>query len=415
MALNRRRILHGASMGGLLLAAIGCGDDAAPAKPGDASKPGANTEVNSATGKGTPTVAAFTGAPLEIKASDKELLEAAKPEGKVLVYSTTDSASAKPLIADFNARYPEIKLDYLDLNSTDLFNKFTAETAAGTDTADVLWSSAMDQQMKMMQDGLGGSYQSPEADKLPQWAKYQEPGKTAWGTTLEPFAFVYNKKLLPADAVPKDHTALIKLLTDKTDLLKGKVTCYDPEKSGTGYLANSRDVTNFPAFWDLAAALGKADVKLYTSTGTMIEKIQSGEHIFGFNIIGSQAEDRRGYLRHGLSSGLHHRVLPGGVHRKEVEAPEFCQAVPGSPALQAWTGHPCQAVTSLPIAHRCGRRSHSIWSPEGTRRQVEANPGFKPGPRCARPDKASCVRREMAESPGTQLGRVPLPMVADAC
>ncbi|MEN9616369.1 MAG: hypothetical protein RL022_1791, partial [Chloroflexota bacterium] len=120
-------------MGGLLLAAIGCGDDAAPAKPGDASKPDANKEVNSATGKGTPTVAAFTGAPLEIKASDKELLEAAKPEGKVLVYSTTDSASAKPLIADFNARYPEIKLEYQDLNSTDLFNKFTAESAAGTD------------------------------------------------------------------------------------------------------------------------------------------------------------------------------------------------------------------------------------------------------------------------------------------
>ncbi len=287
MGLNRRRILHGSSMGGLLLAAIACGDEGASAKPGSASKPGANTEVNSATGKGTPTVVAFTGAPLEIKASDKELLEAAKPEGKVIVYSTTDSASAKPLIADFNARFPEIKLDYQDLNSTDLFNKFTAESAAGTETADVLWSSAMDQQMKMMQDGLGGSYQSPEADKLPQWAKYQEPGKTAWGTTLEPFAFVYNKKLLPADAVPKDHTALIKLLTEKTDLLKGKVTCYDPEKSGTGYLANSRDVTNFPAFWDLVAALGKADVKLYTSTGTMVEKIQSGEHIFGFNIIGS--------------------------------------------------------------------------------------------------------------------------------
>ena len=51
MALNRRRILHGASMGGLLLAAIGCGDEAAPAKPRDASKPGANAEVNSATGK----------------------------------------------------------------------------------------------------------------------------------------------------------------------------------------------------------------------------------------------------------------------------------------------------------------------------------------------------------------------------
>lgn len=289
MAMKRRQLfLHGA-ISGVVLTAVACGEDAAPAKApaGGGAKPADGKEVNSATGKGTPTVAAFTGAPLEMKPNEKELYEAAKSDGKVVVYSTTDSASAKPLVDDFNARFPGITLDYQDLNSTDLFNKFTAEFASGTDSADVVWSSAMDQQMKMVQDGMAGSYQSPEQDKLPQWARYQEPGKTAWGTTLEPFAFVYNKKAIADADVPKDHASLVKFLTEKADALKGKVTTYDPEKSGTGYLAMSRDVANFPAFWDLAAAMGKADAKLYTSTGTMIEKIGTGEHAFGYNIIGS--------------------------------------------------------------------------------------------------------------------------------
>ena len=291
MGIGRRQLfLHGA-ISGVVLTAVACGEDVAPAKSPAAggAKPTDGKEVNSATGKGTPTVAAFTGAPLEMKPSEKELFEAAKTEGKVLIYSTTDSASAKPLIEDFNVRFPGVTLDYQDLNSTDLFNKFTAEFASGTESADLVWSSAMDQQMRMVQDGMAGSYQSPEQDKLPQWARYQEPGKMAWGTTLEPFAFVYNKKAIADADVPKDHASLVKFLADKADALKGKVTTYDPEKSGTGYLAMSRDVTNFPAFWDLAAAMGKANTKLYTSTGTMLEKIGTGEHVFGYNIIGSYA------------------------------------------------------------------------------------------------------------------------------
>jgi iron(III) transport system substrate-binding protein len=33
--------------------------------------------------------------------------------------------------------------------------------------------------------------------------------------------------------------------------------------------------------------MGADGVKLYTSTGTMVERIQSGEHILGYDIIGS--------------------------------------------------------------------------------------------------------------------------------
>lgn len=284
MGLNRRQLIRHGAIGGVILAAVACGGDAA-----SPNAPGAdNKEVNSATGKGTPTIAAFTGAPLELKPNEAELFAAAKPEGKVVVYSTTASASAKPLIDDFNARFAGVTLEYQELSSADLFTKFTAEFAAGTESADVVWSSAMDQQMKMVQDGMAGSYQSPEQDKLPQWARYQEPGKMAWGTTLEPFVFLYNKKAIPDAEVPKDHAGLAKFLADKADALKGKVTTYDPEKGGIGYLAMTRDVTNFPGFWDLASAMGKAGVVVSTSTASMIEKVGTGEHAFGYNLVGSE-------------------------------------------------------------------------------------------------------------------------------
>src|SRR5258707_3466306 len=76
-----------------------------------------------------------------------KIVEAAKKEGKVVVSSTTDAVAANPLIKDFQALYPGITVEYSDLNSTELYNRFISEAAAGTGTGDVLWSSALDLQI----------------------------------------------------------------------------------------------------------------------------------------------------------------------------------------------------------------------------------------------------------------------------
>ena len=82
-----------------------------------------------------------------------QIVDAAKKEGKVVIYATTDAVAANPLIKDFEALYPGIKVEYSDLNSTELYNRFIAEAAANNGTADVLWSSAMDLQVKLVADG----------------------------------------------------------------------------------------------------------------------------------------------------------------------------------------------------------------------------------------------------------------------
>jgi iron(III) transport system substrate-binding protein len=143
--------------------------------------------------------AASAQVPEGYPAGYQALIDGAKKEGKVVVYSTTDAAAANPLIKDFEALYG-IKVEYNDLNSTELYNRFIAEAAAGQGTADLTWSSSMDLQVKLVVDGYAVAYQSPEAKHLPAWANWKD---TAFGVTNEPVAFVYNKRLVPAEDVPQ--------------------------------------------------------------------------------------------------------------------------------------------------------------------------------------------------------------------
>lgn len=233
--------------------------------------------------------AANAQAPQGYPADYGKLVEAAKKEGKLVIYSTTDAVASNPLLKDFEALYPGIKIEYSDLNSTELYNRFIAEAAANNGTADVLWSSAMDLQVKLVADGQALSYASPEIPALPKWAVWNN---AAYGTTYEPITFVFNKRLVPAADVPKDHTDLLKLLEAKPDFYKGKITAYDPERSGVGYLFVTEDVKNFPAAWDLFKAFGKTQAKLYTSAGAMMERVTSGEHLVAYGIFGSYALGR---------------------------------------------------------------------------------------------------------------------------
>lgn len=225
-------------------------------------------------------------APEGYPAGYKEIVLAAQKEGKLVVYATTDSASAEPLLKDFKTLYKFLGVEYNDLNSTELYSRFISEAAAGAGSADLLWSSAMDLQMKLVADGYTQAYESPEISKVPAWSVAE---KSAYGTTLEPLVFVYNRRLLPAEVVPQSHADLARLMKEKAEVFKGKVATYDAEKSGVGFMLITQDFINWPQFWDLATAFGKSGAKYYTSAGAMIEKVTSGEHLVAYNIFGSYA------------------------------------------------------------------------------------------------------------------------------
>ena len=230
--------------------------------------------------------AAAAQVPAGYPASYAETIAAAKKEGKVVVYSTTDTAAANFLIKDFQVLYPGISVEYNDMNSTEVYNRFISEKAANAGSADVLWSSSMDLQIKLASEGGALAYASPEIAALPSWAVWKNE---AFGTTYEPLAIVYNKRLLSGDEIPQSHADLLRVFTTKADKLKGKVTTYDIEKSGVGFMLITQDSKYNPQFWDMVKALGVVGPRVQSSAGTMMERISSGENLLGFNIFNSYA------------------------------------------------------------------------------------------------------------------------------
>ncbi|CAH2599566.1 ABC transporter substrate-binding protein [Rhodovastum atsumiense] len=220
-----------------------------------------------------------------------DLIAAARKEGRLSIYATTDAAEAAGLLDAFRATYPGIAVEYADQNSTELYNRFISEAAAGGGSADFLWSSAMDLQLKLVQDGHALEYRSTQTEALPAWANFRN---LAYGTTAEPVGFVYNTRLVAEADVPRTHAALTRLATEKLDAYRGKLTSYDPERSGVGYLFITQDAkADEKGTWALARAIGRAQARLYTSSGAMLERIASGEHLIGFNLLASYAWERR--------------------------------------------------------------------------------------------------------------------------
>jgi len=231
---------------------------------------------------------AISALPEGYPADYQKLVDGAKKEGKVVIYSTTDVKAAGPLIQGFEATYPGVKVEYNDMNSTELYNRFISEQAAGGNSGDVVWSSSMDTALKLATD-YAQEYTSPEHGQLPKWAVWKEK---AYGTTYEPVVFIYNKRLIPAGDVPDSHAALAKLIASQTDKFKKKVTTYDIEKSGLGFMLSVEDFKADPNYFKTLADVAKGGLAVQSSTGTMMERVSSGENLIGYNILGSYAEAR---------------------------------------------------------------------------------------------------------------------------
>lgn len=219
-------------------------------------------------------------------ATAQRIVAAAEREGRVVVYSATDRDVVAPLLADFAALHPAIAVEYHELTSAELHERFTREADAGQVAADVLWSPAMDLQIKLANDGYAAPYESPEAAGLPSWAIWRNE---AFGTTLEPFVFVHDEGKLPSAQAPTSHADLVRVLEAEPGRLQGRIATYDPARSGLGYLLLTQDSRIDPRFSDTLVAYGRAGTRLHATTSGMLDDVRSGRALLAFNVIGSYA------------------------------------------------------------------------------------------------------------------------------
>ncbi len=209
---------------------------------------------------------------------------AAPAARRVTVFAATDRIAVQPLIDDFERRHPGHAVDYRESGSVELYEHFVAE---GGKAADVLWSSAMDLQIKLVNDGHALRYESPHVPQLPRWAVWKHE---AYGTTYEPVGIAYHRQLLAEAEVPRTHAALAALLRSHTQRFRGRVATYDLERAGIGFLIAAHDATATPRFWELVRALGACETSLHADTASMLESVAAGHSLLAYNVLGTYAE-----------------------------------------------------------------------------------------------------------------------------
>jgi len=101
------------------------------------------------------------------KEREQKLIDGAKKEGKVVVYSFTAVDQLKPLLDEFQKKYPFITPEHYRANATGVFNKFATESRAGQTLADVIDISAGEAHT-LGQMGLIDPYVSPSREGIPK-------------------------------------------------------------------------------------------------------------------------------------------------------------------------------------------------------------------------------------------------------
>jgi iron(III) transport system substrate-binding protein len=80
-------------------------------------------------------------------------------------------------------------------------------------------------------------------------------------------------------------------LQANSDAIHGRIGTYDIDRSGVGFMFLSRDQEQYSDLWTLVGAMGAAGVKLYSTTSAIVERVASGQFVFGYNILGSYAAE----------------------------------------------------------------------------------------------------------------------------
>lgn len=205
------------------------------------------------------------------------------------IYSTTDTAVFDPVLRDFQALHPDITIHYELMDSAPLHARFLRETGEGRPRADLLLSASMDLQVKLVNDGYAAPHESENASALPAWARWRDE---AFGFTFEPAVMVFNRRAMQGRSFPQSRNELLDRLRQEPDFWYGRLGTYDISRSSVGYLLASQDARQSSEFGALIEAFSEAQVNIEENTATILDQLESGKLVMGYNLLGSYARAR---------------------------------------------------------------------------------------------------------------------------
>lgn len=208
---------------------------------------------------------------------------------KLTIYSTADYKAIQPIIAAFEARHEQIKIHYIDLEARHLDAQFRQEMQAGQAKADLLLSSAMDLQIRLVNDGYAQPHRTANAAMLPRWAHWRYE---AIGFTFEPVVMVFNRRVMAGRDLPRSRLDLLAELREEGDFWEKRIGSYHIANSSVGYLIASQDARQSSEFGALVEAFREEDIQLFDTTAEILNEVENGNLALGYNVLGSYAAAR---------------------------------------------------------------------------------------------------------------------------
>lgn len=212
-----------------------------------------------------------------------------RAEARLVIRSATDLPAIAPLIDGFQRRHPGIAVVYEEFNTNELFASMLESCAGRSPIPDLVISSAVDQQVKLVNDGCAQPHRTAAVDALPDWARWRHE---VFGLTFEPVVIAYNRQAFAAEPVPQTRFDLVDLLRARSAELYGRVATYDIELSGVGYLFAFEDANQASTYGRLVESFGRTGVVPLCCTALVLDGVADGRYVVGYNVLGSYAVAR---------------------------------------------------------------------------------------------------------------------------
>lgn len=206
-----------------------------------------------------------------------------QPASLLRIYGAADYPAIAPLFAQFQQRYPQVSLLYTEFNTRVLYESFLREQPR---SPDLVLSSAMDLQIKLVNDGYALTHQSLETDSLPSWANWRNE---IFGFTYEPAVIAINSDFMQGESLPRSRSELLSLIRRRGDQVKGKIGTFDIERVGVGYLTWAHDRQQSGSYGRMLEAFGVYQARRFPSSASMLQALASGEIVIAYNLLGSYA------------------------------------------------------------------------------------------------------------------------------
>jgi iron(III) transport system substrate-binding protein len=197
-----------------------------------------------------------------------QLVEAARKEGKVVLYSSMDLPVGEKLGKAFEAQYPEIAVQIERSGSERLFQRVAQEYASNIHAADIINSSDASHFIPWKKNGWLAPFVSEDiARHFPD--QYRDPDGMFATTRLWLSSIAYNTNLVKPEDAPKSFADLL------DGRWAGKMVKGHPAYSGTIMTATFQMVRELG--WEYFEKLSKQRVMQVQSSTDPPKKLSLGE------------------------------------------------------------------------------------------------------------------------------------------